>query len=140
VTSSTAPAATKVASRPRRCRGDDGATFITLVVATGFVLVLLTGMIQVIVFQYGKGAVRAALDEAARSAARSPATVETCQARAANALGDLLGGDMGDGVNVSCRDAGDHVVVTATVHFDGWFGALTDYDATLTASATKEDR
>ena len=28
----------------------------------------------------------------------------------------------------------------ATVHFDGWFGSLTDYDATLTASAAKENQ
>ena len=103
-------------------------------------LILLTGIIQVIVFQYGKGTVRAALDEAARAAARTPSSVETCQARAANVLADLLGGEMGNGVRVTCADAGDHIVVTAAVHFDGWFGSLTDYDATLTASATKENR
>ena len=47
---------------------------------------------------------------------------------------------MGDGVQVTCVDAGDRIVVTALVHFDGWFGSLTDYDATLTASATKENQ
>ena len=125
----------------RRPRGDDvGATFISLVLATGIVLILLTGIIQVIVFQYGKGTVRAALDEAARSASRSTSSVETCQDRAANVLSDLLGGEMGDGVHVTCVDAGDHIVVTALVHFVGWFGSLTDYDATLTASATKENQ
>ena len=124
----------------RRCRGDRGATFVALVMATGVVLVIVTAIMQVIVFQYGKGAVRAALDEAARSAARSSITVETCQARAANALGDLLGGAMGEGVQVACIDEPDRVTVTANVHFDGWFGSLTDYDATLTASAAKEDR
>ena len=136
----TTPAPTTDARAPTQRDRDRGATFITLVVATGFVLVLLTGIIQVIVFQYGKGAVRAALDEAARSAARSNTTVDTCQQRAASTLGDLLGGQMGDGVTVSCSEAADRVIVTATVHFDGWFGSLTDYDATLTASAAKEDR
>ena len=125
----------------RRRRGDDvGATFISLVLATGVVLILLTGIIQVIVFQYGKGTVRAALDEAARSASRSTSSVEACQDRAANVLADLLGGQMGDGVHVTCVDAGDRIVVTALVHFDGWFGSFTDYDATLTASATKENQ
>lgn len=108
--------------------------------ATGVVLVVLTAVLQVIVFQYGKGSVRAALDEAARSAARAPTSVAACQARAADVLGDLLGGTMGDGVSVTCLDAGDRIVVTADVHFDGWFGGVTDYDATLTASAAKEDR
>lgn len=108
--------------------------------ASGIVLVLVTAILQVIVFQYGKGAVRAALDEAARSAVRAPAPMATCQARAADALGDLLGGSMGDGVQVSCVDDVDRVTVTASVHFEGWFGSLTDYDAILTASALKEDR
>lgn len=123
-----------------RRHDDEGAATISLVVATGIVLVLVTALLQVIVFQYGKGAVRAALDEAARSAARSPTSVATCQERAANVLGDLLGGEMGDGVAVSCTDDADRVTVTASVHFEGWFGALTDYNATLRASAAKEDR
>ena len=130
----------EVAPCRRRSDGDRGATFITLVIATGFVLILLTGIIQVIVFEYGKGTVRAALDEAARAAARSTTSVETCQARAANVLHDLLGGEMGNGVDVTCTDAGDRIVVTANVHFAGWFGSLTDYDGTLTASAAKENQ
>jgi hypothetical protein len=124
----------------RRCRGDSGATFIALVFATGVVLLIVTGIIQVIVFQYGKGTVRAALDEAARAGARAPVSAASCEARAADVLGDLLGGEMGDGVAVSCTDAGERIVVTASVHFDGWFGSLTDYDTTLRASAAKEDR
>ena len=47
---------------------------------------------------------------------------------------------MGNGVDVTCTDAGDRIVVTANVHFAGWFGALTDYDGTLTASAAKENQ
>jgi Flp pilus assembly protein TadG len=117
---------------------DRGAALISLVVATGVVLILLTGIVQVITFQYGKGTVRAALDEGARAGSRSSDVVAACQARAADVLGDLLGGPMGDGVTVSCADAGDRVVATAVVHFDGWFGRLTGYDATLTASAAKE--
>ncbi|MCU1394895.1 MAG: hypothetical protein JWM34_3323 [Ilumatobacteraceae bacterium] len=135
-----APDRRETGPHTRRFHGDSGATFIALVFATGFVLILLTGIIQVIVFQYGKGTTRAALDEAARAGARAPNSMETCQERAANVLADLLGGDMGKGVHVTCTDAGDHVVVTAQVHFDGWFGSLTDYDATLTASAMKENQ
>src|SRR5690606_27244831 len=113
---------------------DRGAALISLVVATGVVLILLTGIIQVITFQYGKGTVRAALDEGARAGARSTTSVPTCQERAADVLADLLGGPMGDGVSVVCADGGDRIIATATVHFDGWFGGLTGYDATLTAS------
>lgn len=117
---------------------DRGAALISLIIATGVSLVLLTGVIQVITFQYGKGTVRAALDEGARAGSRSGEPVAACQARAADVLDDLLGGPMGDGVTVTCADGGDRVVATAVVHFDGWFGRLTGYDSTLFASAAKE--
>lgn len=117
-----------------------GATTVALVVATGVVLMVVVAVMQVIVFQYGKGTVRAALDEAARAGARSTTSIDTCQTAAARVLGDLLGGTMGNGVSVSCADDGNRIIVTAVVHFDGWFGAVADYDATLSASAAKEDR
>jgi hypothetical protein len=110
------------------------------VFATGVALLIVAGIMQVIVFQYGKGTVRAALDEAAREGARAPTSVAACEARAADARADLLGGPMGDGVGVSCADAGDRIVATAHVRFEGWFGSLADYTATLRASAAKEDR
>lgn len=119
---------------------DRGATTVSLIVASGVALLILTGILQVITFQYGKGTVRAALDEGARAGSRSAEAVAACEERAADVLGDLLGGPMGDGVSVVCTDAGDRVVATATVHFDGWFGRLTGYDATLAASAAKEDQ
>lgn len=119
---------------------DVGAAMVELVLASAIVMILVVAIMQVIVFQYGKGAVHAALDEAARSAARSSTSVETCQARAADALADLLGGPMGQGVAVTCTESAGRVTVSADVHFDGWFGSLSDYDATLTASASREDR
>jgi hypothetical protein len=130
----------RVTRTTRHDTGDDGATFVTLVVASGIVLLLLAGVVQVIVFQYGKGTVRAALDEAVRSGARSTSSVDVCQARAANVLHDLLGGPMGNGVSVTCTDLGDRIAVTARVHFQGWFGSFTDYHTTLTASAAKENQ
>jgi len=129
--------ASAVAPRAEQVR-DRGMATVSLIVASGIMLLILTGILQVITFQYGKGTVRAALDEGARAGSRSIQAVATCQARAADVLSDLLGGPMGDGVSVVCTDAGERVVATATVHFDGWFGRLTGYDATLTASAAKE--
>jgi hypothetical protein len=112
-----------------------------LLIGTAIVLVFVTAVLNVIVFQYGKGVTRAALDEAARAGARfGTDSVSACEKRAAEVLSDLLGGSLGEGVSVACADAGDRITATATVHFEGWFGAVTDYDATITASAAKENR
>jgi Flp pilus assembly protein TadG len=134
-------AMTQASGTERRTNRDDrGAALVPLVVATGVLLVIVTVVINVIVFQYGKGVVRSALDEAARAGSRNTSGPAECEARASNVLADLLGGQMGSGVQVSCAEDATRIIATATVHFDGWFGSISDYDTTLVASASKENR
>ena len=109
-----------------------------LVLATGFVLLLVAQILNVIVFSYGKGTVRTALDEAG-AGARSD-SVAMCQATADQVMGDLMGGALGADVNITCSDVGRRIVATATVHFEGWLTSLADYDGSFTAPAAKEDR
>jgi hypothetical protein len=121
-----------------RRRDDRGEGVVAAVLATGFVLLLLVQILNVVVFTYGKGTVRTALDEAARAGARQG--LAACEATAALVLGDLLGGSLGRRVEVTCSDAGRSVTATAIVHFDGWLSSHVDYDGTFSASAAKEDR
>jgi Flp pilus assembly protein TadG len=122
----------------RRWRGDRGDGVVALILATGIVLALVVQIINVVVFTYGKGSVRNALDEAARAGARQG--VAACEAVGGQVLHDLLGGSMANGVTISCVDIGQSITATATVHFDGWMTSLADYDTTFSASAAKEDR
>ena len=116
-------------SPARRLRGDRGDGVVALVLATGIVLALVVQIINVVVFTYGKGSVRTALDEAARAGARQG--VAACETTGGQVLHDLLGGSMANGVTITCTDAGRSITATATVHFDGWMTSLADYDATL---------
>jgi hypothetical protein len=111
---------------------------VVIAIATAVVLLLVVQIVNVIVFSYGKGAVRAALDEAARAGSRGG--LAACEAAANEALDDLLGGSLGADVSISCSDIGRSVVATATVHFDAWVTSLADYDGTFSAAAAKEDR
>ena len=74
-------------------------------------LVLLAQILNVVVFTYGKGTVRTALDEAARAGARDG--LAACEATADQVLGDLLGGALGADVQITCTDAGRRIVATA---------------------------
>jgi hypothetical protein len=130
---------TRDASQRRRLRGDRGEGVVVLVLATGFVLLLLAQIINVIVFSYGKGTVRIALDEAARAGARSD-SVAVCQATADQVMSDLMGGALGAEVSITCSDAGREIVATASIHFEGWLTSLADYNGSFSASAAKEDR
>ena len=124
--------------RRRRWRGDRGEGLVALVLASGFVLLLLAQILNVVVFTYAKGTVRTALDEAARAGARDG--LPACESTADQVVGELLGGSLGADVEIHCSDAGRTVVATAVVHFDGWLTSLADYDGTFSAAAAKEDR
>lgn len=101
-------------------------------------MVLVVSLVNLMVFQWGEGAVRAALDEAARNGARHGDTA-LCESRANATLAELAGG-LADGVTVECAVEGRSITATATVSWDGWLTGLADRRATLVASAALEDR
>ncbi len=86
-------------------------------------LLLLVYGAQFVVFTYGRGAVRAALDEGARAgiAARSPADgIRECEAHARAAIEQMLGPRMRAGVAIRCEATDLDVTAVAQVRFRGW--------------------
>ena len=115
---------------------EEGMATPQFVLAAGLSLLLFVAFVNLIVFQYGRGVVRAAIDEGVRAAAPVDATLNDCRDRIASFVGDLLGGEMGDGVVAVCGDLGDVIVADAHVHFEGW--VVPDWDFDLSATAVKE--
>lgn len=128
-----------VSSR-RRGRDERGATTASTVLAMGLALLLFVNLSQWIVWQYGRGSVRASLDEAARAGAGTVGGVEACEAKAGDVLGDLLGGSMGDGVTIACRATGTSMVAEATVSFRAWLPPTPDWTFVVSATAPLEPR
>ena len=106
------------------------------VLAAGLSLLLFVAFANLIVFQYGRGVVRAALDEGVRAGAPLGAVLSDCQERVDSFIGDLLGGEMGRGVEAQCGLDGNLVVANATVRFEGW--VVPDWEFQLAATAVKE--
>lgn len=123
-----------------RGRGESGATTASTILAMGLALLLFVNLAQWIVWQYGRGSVRASLDEAARVGAGTAGSVEECQLKADDVLGDLLGGSMGDDVVIVCRDTGTAIVAEATVSFRAWLPPTPDWTFTVSATAPLEPR
>jgi hypothetical protein len=113
-------------------------TTIQFVVATALSLVLFVMMANLVVFLYARGAVRAAVDEAARVGARADAGPKDCEARAASTLDGLVGGRLRSQVRVQCEDRVDVVRVRAEVHLLSWLPGVPDWDFTLVGRAAKE--
>lgn len=126
---------------------EGGFATIQFVFATGLALLFLVLVANVIVFQYGRGVVRAAMDEAARAGSLAVGSdaerVRACGVRADDVLDDLLGGPLGDDVAVSCSvdRSGPVPVVTARadVAFQSWVDPVPDWSFTATAVAVAED-
>jgi hypothetical protein len=106
--------------------------------AVGVSLVFFVLLVQFVVWQYGRGVVRASLDEAARVGAAADAGPAECEARAASVLDDLLGGPLGDQVAVTCVETASQIVADAQVTFRAWLPFSPDWTFRVSATAHKE--
>ena len=105
-------------------RGDErGSTSLGIVLAMVVVVVVFMAGANLVVFEYGQGSVRTAVDEAARAGSEQAAPggpVGACQAKAAEVMANLLPGPFGHGLTITCSQTGDEVVATAAGRFPGW--------------------
>jgi hypothetical protein len=122
-----------------RARDDAGLLTIQYALAVGLSLVFLAQITNLLVFAYGRGAVRAALDEGVRAAAVIDAGEVECLRRAQAVLADLLGGDLGRGVGpIVCADDGARIRAEVTSAFDGWLPGAPGFTFTTVAQAVRE--
>lgn len=117
---------------------EEGMLTVQFLAAAGLSLITLTILANLIVFQYGRGVVRAALDEGARAGSRATAGIAECERRAAAVLDDLLGGSMQEGVRIWCEDDGAAIDAIADVTFQGWVPTVPDWSFIVSATAHRE--
>jgi hypothetical protein len=104
-------------------------------------LVVLVLIANLIVFEYGHGVVRAAVDQGVRQGSRTTTPVASCEAAAQQVITDLLGGrdgSMGAGVGITCTQAGGRLDARATGRFRAWLKPVPDWSFTATATAVVE--
>ena len=116
-------------------------TGVAFVVAAGMALVLFVSLANVVTMTFTRGAVRAAVEEGARTGARSDDPVAACEARARAVLSGLLGPSARSGVAVRCTVAGVPPAVRA--HADGtlvpWWPGLPGLAFATDASSAREE-
>ncbi len=117
---------------------DEGLATVGFVLAVALSLLIFTGLANVIVVQYARGVVRSALDEAVRDGSRADASVDVCLATAATWLDDLLGGSLGEGVDIACDLRGEEIVASADLRFESWFPGIADWGFSMEAVMLKE--
>ncbi|MGH8873211.1 MAG: hypothetical protein ACRDWS_14705 [Acidimicrobiia bacterium] len=123
--------------RVDRGLSEEGVTSVQFLLASGLGLLLFLAVANLVVVQYGRGAVRSALDQGARVGAVSSSVAE-CQQRVADVLAQLLGGRMGDGVVTTCEVGPAVVTASARAAFVSWTPFAPDFVFEMTAQATRE--
>jgi hypothetical protein len=113
-------------------------TTIQFAAAAGLGLVMFVVLANFVVFVYARGVVRAAVDEGARTGGRLGATTEQCETRARDVVDDLLGGQLGNGVGVRCRQAGDLVVAQGTARLPSWLPLVPDWNFVIEGRSVRE--
>ena len=121
----------------RRPRSEGGFVTAQAVLVYAFSLLTLVWLANFVVYQYGRGAVRAAIDEGARAGIRVDASADVCRGRAQEVLDNLLRGPMGANVTITCTDEGDKVVARATATFASWMPPVPTYSFSVAASALR---
>ena len=92
-----------------------GLTSVGILLAVSFTLIVAVLVVNMLLYLYGQGAARAAIDEGVRAGSRVDAGEEACRLRAEEALEGLMPGPLGDGVRLNCVTYGDELVATADV-------------------------
>lgn len=122
--------------------GERGSVTIAHVYATGLSLLLFTVVANLVVHQYGHGVLRAAVDEAARAAARTvtsdEAAAAACRQAGERVTGSLLGARLGEDTTLACSVEGGSVTATAVATFRGWVAFVPDWEVEVAATVVRE--
>lgn len=116
--------------------GDQGVSSVQFVLASALALILFVALVNLVVFQYGRGALRSALEQGVR--AGSVGGVAACEETANAVVADLLGGTMSDGLVVTCTASGSGVEALGTATFQSWTPLMPDLELDLVANAIAE--
>ena len=128
-----------VGQGPSRDSGPaDGFATAGFIVAVGFSMLFFVLLVNLLAVQYGRGAVRVALDEGVRHGARYGAADAACENRIREVLAGLLGGEMGLGVSFLCEGNSERAVASAQVVFPAWIPGIPEFRFQMAATAAAE--
>lgn len=118
--------------------GERGSAALETLLALAFLLVFVTALAQFAVWQYARGVVRSAAQEAARAASVDPAA-GVCERRFGSVVEGLLPGPLGDQVGrPRCTSEGDTVSVMSTVRLERWLPISPNWTFDVRAIAVRE--
>ena len=101
-------------------------------------MVLVVGLVQVIAYQYARGAVMAALERGVRAGAVVGASADECRTSLADSISQVLGGEISSNLAASCGSDDEFVWATADGVVPSWLAWAPDLAFRLETRARRE--
>lgn len=120
----------------RRVR-DRGITSVQFLLAAALSLIVFLALANLVVVQYGRGAIRSALDQGARAGVIA-GSEQVCESAARDVLAQLLGGRMGESVSVGCVSRQGLMTASASAVFESWTPMTSDFVVVVSGEAAME--
>lgn len=120
-------------------RDERGNVALITTLAMLITLVVFMAATNLIVYSYGKGVLRTAVDEAARAGSAQGAPggpTASCQEKATQVMTNLLSGPFGHGITISCAVSGDQVIAVASGTFPAWLRVIPALSLRVVGTAT----
>ena len=96
------------------CRDERGSTIVLGALGIAILLIIFVGGANLVLDEYAKGAVRTAVDEAAQAGATAGGSVAACETEAEQVRGNLIRGEYGADVTITCQVASGLMLATAS--------------------------
>lgn len=116
---------------------DRGVTSVQFVASAALGLLVFLALANLVVVQYGRGALRSALDQGVREGAVS-GSLSRCEVRLDEVIDQLLGGLMREQIEAGCYFSGPVVMARGRAVFESWTPFSGDFVVELSASAVAE--
>ena len=94
-------------------------------------MLLVVGLVQVIAYQYVRGAVQVALERGVRAGSVVGAGIGECEAAVADSLAAALGGEVRESLSTECSVEPEVIAATASGTVPAWMGPAPDLTFTL---------
>ncbi len=101
-------------------------------------MLLVVGMIQVVTYQYVRGAVMTALERGVRVGSVIGTGAAECRAAIADSLAEVLGGVVGESVVVDCADDSEWVQAWARGTVPAWLPGWEGFSLHIETAARRE--
>ena len=115
---------------------DLGVTSVQFLLASALGLLLFLAVANVVVVQYGRGALRSALEQGARAGTVGGSVA--CEEIAGHVIYQLLGGAMSEDLEIGCAVVGGAVRADGRGEFDSWTPLTGGFPVDISVTAVLE--